>query len=106
MGQKHYSGTYWSATEHGHVIYESRLELARLLYADFDPSVNRIVAQPFLLKTEINGQARKHIPDFFLITDEFNQPLQKPAQTELGDALVRSVADAAVATPEGSYVIA
>src|SRR5258708_7373320 len=40
-GQKHYSGTYWSATERGHVIYESRLELARLLYADFDPSVNR-----------------------------------------------------------------
>jgi len=30
-GQKHYSGTYWSATESRHVIYESRLELARLL---------------------------------------------------------------------------
>jgi len=24
-GQKHYSGTYWSATTRGHVIYESRL---------------------------------------------------------------------------------
>jgi len=68
-GQKHYSGTYWSATEAGHVIYESRLELARLLYADFDPSVNRIVAQPFLLTTEIDGQARRHIPDFLLIID-------------------------------------
>jgi hypothetical protein len=68
-GQKHYSGTYWSATENGHVIYESRLELARLLYADFDPSVKRVVAQPFLLTTEINGQARRHIPDFLLITD-------------------------------------
>lgn len=67
-GQKHYSGTYWSATEHGHVIYESRLELARLLYADFDSSVNRIVAQPFLLKGDIGGQTRKHIPDFLLIT--------------------------------------
>ncbi|RFZ31626.1 hypothetical protein DAVIS_05588 [Mycobacterium marinum] len=68
-GQKHYSGTYWSATEAGHVIYESRLELARLLYADFDPGVNRIVAQPFLLSTEINGQVRRHIPDFLLISD-------------------------------------
>lgn len=68
-GQKHYSGTYWSATDTGHVIYESRLELARLLYADFDPCVNRIVAQPFLLTTEIDGQTRRHIPDFFLITD-------------------------------------
>jgi hypothetical protein len=32
----------------GHVIYESRLEVARLLYADFDPSVNRIVARRML----------------------------------------------------------
>lgn len=68
-GQKHYSGTYWSVTEAGHVIYESRLELARLLYADFDPHVNRIVAQPFLLTTEIDGHARRHIPDYLLITD-------------------------------------
>ena len=51
------------------MIYESRLELARPLYADFDPCVNRIVAQPFLSSTEINGRVRKHIPDFLLITD-------------------------------------
>jgi hypothetical protein len=36
-GQAHYPGYYWSATSGGHVIYESRLELARLLLADFDP---------------------------------------------------------------------
>ena len=35
-GQKHYSGPYWSSTVGGHIIYESRLELARLLFADFD----------------------------------------------------------------------
>ena len=46
-GQKHYSGSYWSATEGRHVIYESRLELARLLFSDFDRSVHRICAQPF-----------------------------------------------------------
>jgi hypothetical protein len=51
------------------VIYQSRLELARLLYADFDYRVNRIVAQPFLLSTEINGQMRRHVPDFLLISD-------------------------------------
>jgi hypothetical protein len=51
------------------VIYESRLELARLLYADFDLSVNRIVAQPFLLTAEVSGHVRRHIPDFLLITD-------------------------------------
>src|SRR5699024_8895744 len=68
-GQKHYSGTYWSATEGRHVIYESRLELARLLFADFDGSVHRICAQPFLLTVRHNDVEHKHIPDFLLITD-------------------------------------
>jgi hypothetical protein len=69
-GQKHYSGTYWAATVRDHVIYESRLELARLLFADFDPSVRGIVAQPFLLKAVVEGKARKHIPDYFLTTED------------------------------------
>lgn len=68
-GQKHYSGIFWSATNQGHVIYESRLELGRLLQADFDISVNRIVAQPFLLTSVIHGATRRHIPDYLLITD-------------------------------------
>jgi hypothetical protein len=51
------------------VIYESRLELARLLFADFDPSVRHIVAQPFLLRAEVDGDLRRHIPDYLLFTD-------------------------------------
>ena len=47
-GQVHYSGAYFSATTGGLVAYESRLELARLLLADFDPRVRWIYAQPFL----------------------------------------------------------
>lgn len=70
MDQRHYSGTYWSSTNTGHVIYESRLELARLMLADFDPWVTRIVAQPFLLTTVVNRRQRKHIPDFLLITND------------------------------------
>lgn len=69
-GQKHYSGSYWSATMRDHVIYESRLELARLLFADFDPLVRGIVAQPFLMKTVGTGEIRKHIPDYLLITSQ------------------------------------
>lgn len=69
-GQPHYSGTYWSATEHAHVIYESRLELCRLLLADFAPDVKRIVAQPFLMQTVIRGKHRRHVPDYFLDTDD------------------------------------
>jgi hypothetical protein len=68
-GQRHYSGAYWSVTEDAHVIYESRLELTRLLYADFDPSVRRVVAQPFLLMANVSGVQRKHVPDYLLITD-------------------------------------
>lgn len=69
-GQKHYSGIYWSATARDHVIYESRLELARLLFADFDPAVRSIVAQPFLLKAEVDGKLRKHVPDYLLVTEQ------------------------------------
>ena len=69
-GQNHYSGSYWSATTRDHVIYESRLELARLLFADFDPLVRGIVAQPFLMKSVGTGEIRKHIPDYLLITGQ------------------------------------
>jgi hypothetical protein len=68
-GQRHYSGVYWSATMRDHVVYESRLELARLIFADFDRSVHRILAQPFLLKAKVGGKIRKHVPDYFLATD-------------------------------------
>ena len=54
LGQKHYSGTYWSSTVRNPIIYESRLELARSLFADFDPCVRHIVAQPFLLRATVD----------------------------------------------------
>ena len=69
-GQKDYSGTYWSATQTAHVVYESRLELARLLLTDFDTAVSHIVAQPFLLVTSVEGKQRNHIPDYLLITKD------------------------------------
>ncbi|BCO49639.1 MULTISPECIES: TnsA-like heteromeric transposase endonuclease subunit [Mycobacterium] len=69
FGQRHYSGTYWSATQCDHVVYESRLELANLLLADFDPAVRHIVAQPFLMSVEVDGHVRKHIPDYLWDSD-------------------------------------
>lgn len=48
--------------------YESRLELARLLFADMDPAVAWIVAQPFRMVVEINGKQRSHVPDYLLST--------------------------------------
>lgn len=67
-GQPHYSGTYWCATENSSVIHESRLELSRLILADFDTKVSHIVAQPFLLRAKVDGARRRHIPDYFLKT--------------------------------------
>jgi hypothetical protein len=69
LGQRHYSGAFWSSTQRDHVIYESRLELAVLLSADFDASVSAIVAQPFLLRAEVGGVTRRHVPDYLLMTD-------------------------------------
>jgi hypothetical protein len=69
-GQRHYSGAYWSATTGGHVIYESRLELARLLFADMDLNVAWIVAQPFRMVVEIEGTVRSHVPDYLLATTD------------------------------------
>jgi hypothetical protein len=55
-------GLYFSATQSDHVLYESRLELARLLLADFDTAVDGIVAKPFLVVANVDGKQRKHIP--------------------------------------------
>lgn len=41
----HHSGKYSSATTGGHVVYESRLELARLVLADLIPRCGGGVAQ-------------------------------------------------------------
>lgn len=66
-GQAHYSGWYWSSTMAGHVVYESRLELARLLMADFDPLVRVIAAQPFLISGDDGDRTRRHVPDFLML---------------------------------------
>lgn len=49
------------------MIYESRLELARLLLADYDRDVVAIAAQPFLVRAQVNGKGRRHVPDFLLL---------------------------------------
>ena len=50
-----------------HVVHESRLELARLLLADFDGQVAAIAAQLSLVAApEEGGRSRRHVPDFLL----------------------------------------
>ncbi len=64
--QAHFSGSYWSATMDAPVGYESRLEYANLLLADFDTNVEWILSQPFLLDGDDHGKHRRHIPDYLI----------------------------------------
>lgn len=66
-GRKHYSGWYHASTAGRLVAYESRLELARILLADFDRSVVHIAAQPFQLVGRDGDRIRRHVPDLFLV---------------------------------------
>ena len=65
-GQRHYAGLYWSSTTRAHTVYESRLELQRLMLADFAPDVDWIAAQPMWLAGPDAGIVRKHVPDLLL----------------------------------------
>lgn len=66
LGQRHYPGRFWCSTTQDHVFYESRLELSRLLLADFDPHVSWVAAQPMWITGTYDGKQRRHVPDFLL----------------------------------------
>lgn len=40
-----------------------------MILADFDPAVQHIVTQQFLLRASVDRKLRKHIPDYLLVTD-------------------------------------
>jgi hypothetical protein len=92
-GQAHLSGSYWAATTGGHVVYESRLELSRLLLADFDPQVAGIWAQPCRLVATVGGRQRQHVPDFLFATPTGEvsvvnvKPADRLADPKIADAL-------------------
>lgn len=65
-GRRHYSGWYWSSTMCRLVVYESRLELARIMLADFDLEVAALAAQPFQMTAPDGDRDRRHVPDLLL----------------------------------------
>lgn len=93
QGQAHFPGYYWSATTRSHVLYESRLELARLLLADFAREVVGIAAQPFRLRARVDGRLRHHVPDFLLVDADGSvrlvnvKPAGRFATLEVAEAL-------------------
>jgi hypothetical protein len=76
------------------VAYESRLELARIMLADYDPEVTGIAAQPFQLAGRDDGVLRRHVPDLLLKRADGGVLVVdvKPAH-RLDDATVRAVFD-------------
>lgn len=66
-GQPHWSGQYWAATTGDLEVYESRLELFRLMLADHDRDVADLLSQPFTLRAHVGGKARRHTPDFLFV---------------------------------------
>ena len=103
-GQQHFPGWYWSATERGHVMYESRLELLRLIIADFDSDVVAIRSQPFRMEyTDSAGKRRRHVPDFALVlADQRTRIVNVKPADRLADAKVRESLDSAHAVLQAS----
>lgn len=66
-GQRSYPGPFWSSTNGGHVVYESRLELDWLWLADFDPNVIRIAPQPLMIVGADGAGRRVRYPDFLTL---------------------------------------
>jgi hypothetical protein len=92
-GQQHFPGFWWSSTMGRHVTYESRLELCRLILADFDPAVTVIVSQPFLLEAAIGGRLRRHVPDFLLLSGGEVVVVNVKPRERLAKANVRAALD-------------
>lgn len=88
-GQRHYSGWYWTATTGRLVAYESRLELARILLADFDGSVVGLAAQPFWLTGPDGDRTRRHVPNLLLLhADGLVTVVDVKASARMNDARV------------------
>jgi hypothetical protein len=64
--QRHLPGYFWMSRTGSLVAYESRLEMAVLLQLDFNPTVTRVVSQPFVLHYESQGVIYRHTPDFLV----------------------------------------
>ncbi len=89
--RRHYAGMFWSATNRGHVLYESRLELDRLWLADYAPEVVGIAAQPMWLCGPDGKHLRRHVPDLLLERSDggFTVVDVKPADFARRDAVAQ-----------------
>lgn len=57
-GQRNFAGSWWFATTHTHVAFESWLERDHLMLLDFAPEVVAVAAQPFTHVQTVGSLAR------------------------------------------------
>ncbi|WP_327120715.1 TnsA-like heteromeric transposase endonuclease subunit [Nocardia sp. NBC_01730] len=69
-GQRNFTGSWWSSTTGSHIGYESWLERDWLMDFDSAPAVKGIASQPFQLSWPDGEKTIRHVPDYFLRTDE------------------------------------
>jgi hypothetical protein len=66
-GKRNYEGLWWSSTVRAHVPFESLLEREYLMWADFEPDIVAVAAQPLALLWPRGTTGHKsHVPDFFV----------------------------------------
>jgi hypothetical protein len=66
-GKRNYEGLWWSSTVRAHVPFESLLEREYLMWADFEPDIVTVAAQPLALLWPRGTIGHKsHVPDFFV----------------------------------------
>jgi hypothetical protein len=65
IGQRSFSGLWWSSTMRDLVGYESWLERDRVMLMDFSPEVAAFSSQPFWLTWPAGRKRRRHAPDYF-----------------------------------------
>jgi hypothetical protein len=65
IGQRSFSGLWWSSTMRDLVGYESWLERDRVMLMDFSPEVVTFSSQPFWLTWTQGDEEQRHPPDYF-----------------------------------------
>lgn len=77
-GKRNYEGVWWSSTVRAHVPFESLLERQYLMWADFEPEIVAVAAQPLaLLWPRGTAGHKNHVPDFFVRLSNGDGPVDR-----------------------------
>ncbi len=64
-GKRNYAGAYWTATNPGHVGFESLFERTNLMLLDFAADTTHLCSQPMWIVWPKGSRPSSHAPDYF-----------------------------------------